>query len=466
MKRINILSTFLLCLILNTIQAQNTAKCIHCNMAVNDKSHKAAAKINNNALEFDAIECLINYLKNENENSFSSLKVADYTTKNLIDAKTAIYLKSKGIPSPMGANLSAFKNKKDAIKLKNKKGGEIYNWTEIKAKFKDSKFGAIDHSHHDHYRPDAHAPIGIMGDHLHTKGGLMLSFRYMNMAMDGNKSGTNAIDDVSIYNSFMVAPQEMTMHMYMIGVMYAPSDRLTLMAMQSYTKKDMNLTARMMMNGMPMLRNFSTSSTGFGDLKIGALISLYNNHKTSLHLNGNINIPIGDIENRDNTPMMDNVKLPYTMQLGSGTFDLTLGATYKQNFANTSWGTQFLSTIRTGENSEAYRFGNLYQLNIWGAYKITTNLSISARLFGINESKLKGIDSDLNPMMVTTANIANYGSDKIKSFVGINLAFPKNSRLKNLRFGIEIGTPIYEDYNGIQMNENISINTGFKYNVL
>lgn len=465
MKRIQILSMLLVCLFFSTLKAQNT-NCIHCNMVIKDNLFRATAETNDQTFQFDAIECLINYLKEKEEVKFSKLKVTDYLSGELVDAKKATYLKSKAIPSPMGANLSAFENKEDADSIIKEKDGETFTWELINAKFKDSRFAVSDHSLHDHYRPDAHAPIGVMGDHLHEKGGLMVSFRYMSMNMHGNKSGTDKISNDIIYNDYMVAPQEMEMDMYMLGMMYAPSDKLTLMLMQNIANKNMDLTARMMMNGMTMLRDFSTNSSGLGDMKLGVMYGLFNNHKTSLHLNGNLNIPIGDIENRDDTPMMNDVKLPYAMQLGSGTFDVTLGATYKMNCTNTSWGTQFLSTFRTGENSEDYRFGNVYQLNIWGAYKLSKNVSLSGRVFGVSEGKLKGMDTDLNPMMVTTANTSNYGSDKIKTFVGINIAFPQSSSLKDLRFGIEAGAPIYENYNGIQMNENLTLNFGIKYNVL
>lgn len=466
MKRIYLLSVLLVCLFLNKTHAQNSKQCIHCNMSIQDEFHRASAKTDVKTVHFDAIECLINYLKTHDESIFSALEVSDYKTGKLTNAKTATYIKSKAIPSPMGANLSAFKNEGDAKNTQNDKGGERYTWEGIKAKFKDSKFGAVDHSHHDHYRPDAHAPIGVMGDHLHNKGGFMMSLRYMNMAMNGNKSGTNNIDDTTIYNSFMVAPQEMTMDMYMLGIMYAPSNKLTLMLMQSLVKNDMDLTARMVMNNMPMLHDFSTGSSGLGDLKLGGMYGLFNNHKTSLHLNGNINIPIGDIENRDDTPMMNDAKLPYAMQLGSGTFDITFGATYKINCTTTSWGTQFLSTIRTGKSTEDYRFGDITQLNIWGAYKLSKNFSLSGRVQGITEGKLKGMDPELNPMMVTTANTNNYGSDKIRTYIGINIAFPQSSDLNDFRFDIEAGAPVYEDYNGIQMNEDLTLNFGIKYNIL
>lgn len=37
-----------------------------------------------------------------------------------------------------------------------------------------------------------------------------------------------------------IVPTGMTMDMHMLGAMYAPSDRLTLMAMLPYIKKDMD----------------------------------------------------------------------------------------------------------------------------------------------------------------------------------------------------------------------------------
>ncbi len=466
MKKINFLFTLVLYLIFSSsLRAQNYPQCAHCNMDIRDRFHEATAENKTATIHFDAIECLINYLKTNDENTFTMLKVADYISGKLTNAKTATYLKSKAISSPMGASLSAFISKNEAIKTKNKKGGEVYTWEEIKDKFKNSNFG-ISHSHHNHFRPDAHAPIGVMRDHLHKKGGLMLTLRYMNMVMDGNKAGISTISDANIFDSYKVSPQKMTMDMYMLGVMYAPSNKFTLMAMQSVVKKSMDLTVQMVMNGMPMKRNFTTSASGLGDLNLSALYSIFNTHQTSLHLNTGVNIPIGNIQNHANTPMLENAKLPYAMQLGSGTFDAQLGVTYKKNYKNISWGTQLLSTFRTGKNSEGYRFGNLHQLNIWGAYNVSTNISLSARLLGVSKGKINGIDPDLNPMMVTTANTSNYGSTKIKSFIGTNIAFPETSSMRNLRIGLEAGIPVYENYNGIQMDESLSLIVGLKYFIL
>ncbi|MCF2875851.1 MULTISPECIES: nitrous oxide reductase accessory protein NosL [unclassified Tenacibaculum] len=439
-------------------------QCIQCNMLIKDKLHNAQATTNTNkVLNFDAIECLANYLKEQKTTSISNLTVADYNSGKQINAITATYLISNAIKSPMGANLSAFKTKKEAELILKTKKGKLYTWQEIRNTFNTNKIGHTEHHHEHHNRPDAHAPIGVMGDHLHSKNGFMVSFRYMNMEMDGNRSGTSTINNTSIFNTYMVAPQNMTMDMYMLGVMYAPSDKLTLMLMQNFVRNKMNLKARMMMGGNTMFRDFSTSSSGFGDLKLGALYSIYNKMNTSIHLNGTLNIPIGNIKQKDDTPMMQNAKLPYAMQLGSGTFDITLGATYKGNTEYISWGVQPLFTFRTGTNSQDYRLGNTQQINIWGAYKVANWISISGRVLGISQGKISGRDTELNPMMVPTANTNNYGGEKIKTFLGFNLMFNQNSSLKNFRIGIEAGAPIYENYNGIQMDEDLSFQLGIKY---
>ena len=90
-----------------------------------------------------------------------------------------------------------------------------------------------------------HAPIGVMGDHMHKKGEVMFSYRFMRMNMAGSRIGTDPATPEEIVttvpNRFFgnpmqpptlrVVPLEMTMDMHMVGAMYAPTDWLTLMAM-------------------------------------------------------------------------------------------------------------------------------------------------------------------------------------------------------------------------------------------
>ncbi|MFS4456036.1 nitrous oxide reductase accessory protein NosL [Maribacter sp. 2304DJ31-5] len=462
MKCIKRMYVLYLCLIFTQLSYGQIFSCGQCKMDINDQAFKAQLVSDSEKIvQFDAIECLVNFLKTKEEANFKKILITDYHSGELIDAIDAYYVKSKAVPSPMGANLSAYKSKTDALAVTKKNGGEVYTWTVLKSRFVSSNFGGVHHKHHN--RPDAYAPSGIMGDHLHPKGGLMVSVRYMNMGMEGNRDGRDKITDETIYRRFMVAPQDMTMQMYMLGVMYAPSDRLTLMLMQNVVKKDMDLTARMMMeNGMPMLRDFSTSSNGLGDLKMGVLYGLLANEKINLHTNIKLNIPVGDIKNRDATPMMANAKLPYAMQLGSGTFDITIGGTLKGTIADFSWGIQQLNTFRTGGNSQGYRFGNLHELHIWGAYALSQKVSASLRTSGSSEGRITGVDPELNPMMVTTVDPDNYGGELLRGAIGINILLAKNK----LVLGTELGTPLYQNYNGIFMNETVNFSGSLKYTLL
>ncbi len=107
--------------------------CSFCKMSIVET--KFAAEIVTNkgrASKYDAVECMLNDIKDKEEKSLAYILVTDYSNpKQLIDATKATYLISKEIKSPMGANLSAFVNKKEA----QLKGINLFNWESLKNHF-------------------------------------------------------------------------------------------------------------------------------------------------------------------------------------------------------------------------------------------------------------------------------------------------------------------------------------------
>ncbi|MCV9387878.1 nitrous oxide reductase accessory protein NosL [Reichenbachiella ulvae] len=471
MKKIYLLLISLLAFTLVMAQEikTNHDTCKHCNMLIKEQSFAAVAILpDGEQLQFDAIECLINYLKPKREEDYSQLLVADYSQSGQwIESQNATYLKSKAIPSPMGAYLSAYPDSKTASRVHKEKGGKTYSWTELKQLFEGSNFGAIHHPEHNHDRSDAYASIGIMGDHVHHQGGWMLSLRYMNMAMDGNQSGADPISNDDIYQQYMAAPQHMRMEMYMLGIMYAPTNRLTLGLMQSFVLQsmDMNMPQQMEMGGQThhTTMAYQTQSRGLGDLNISALYSALSHERNSFHLNLGLNLPQGSIQQNDDTPMSKEMKLPYAMQLGSGTIDISLGSTYKRTFEKSSWGVQPLLLFRTGQNKEGYRLGHLYQINTWYGYGATPWLAVLARAQFALQQGIQGQDEDLNPMMAPAANPINYGYQQVMTYIGTNLSFPKSDFWKNVKLGLEIGMPVYRHVEGIQMQAGLSGQAGLRY---
>ncbi|MEX0289969.1 MAG: nitrous oxide reductase accessory protein NosL [Flavobacteriaceae bacterium] len=115
-----------------------TDGCHYCSMTIVDNQHAAQfATKKGRAYKFDAIECMMNHLKDVDPATVSVLLVNDYNTPGeLIDAKTAHYLVSKEIPSPMGEFLSAFDSEKGIKNVLEKHPGEQFSWEELKKKFK------------------------------------------------------------------------------------------------------------------------------------------------------------------------------------------------------------------------------------------------------------------------------------------------------------------------------------------
>ena len=46
--------------------------------------------------------------------------------------------------------------------------------------------------------PATHAPIGVMGDHTHEQGEVMLSYRYMRMGMNGSRDRDERISSRAV----------------------------------------------------------------------------------------------------------------------------------------------------------------------------------------------------------------------------------------------------------------------------
>lgn len=107
--------------------------CHFCKMTIVDQQHAAELVTKKGKVfKFDAIECMLNYQKENTESkyAFQLVNVFD-SPKELINAEECHFLISKAIPSPMGAYLSAFKNESSAKEIQTSKGGELFSWQSL-----------------------------------------------------------------------------------------------------------------------------------------------------------------------------------------------------------------------------------------------------------------------------------------------------------------------------------------------
>ncbi len=111
--------------------------CSYCSMTIVDRQHAAELVTSKGkAFKFDASECMINHLKEEKDSDIALYLVNDFSNPgDLVDARAATFLISDNIPSPMGAYLSAFKDREAAENVRQANEGVLLNWEELLDRF-------------------------------------------------------------------------------------------------------------------------------------------------------------------------------------------------------------------------------------------------------------------------------------------------------------------------------------------
>jgi len=335
-----------------------------------------------------------------------------------------------------------------------------------------------DHSAGDPPRPDSHAPIGVMGEHTHAKGEWMLSYRFMHMDMAGNRVGTDSISPEEVAtgapNRFFglpgqpptlrVVPTSMTMNMHMFGLMYAPSDRVTLMLMANWTEKEMDHVTFAGGMGTERLGTFTTRTSGIGDSSVTGLVTLWRSARASLHANLGVELPTGSNTERDQilTPMgmRPSPRLPYPMQLGSGSVSGIVGLTHNWSTRNFSGGSQWRSLVRVNENDEDYTLGDEHRITTWGAWRFAPRFSLSARVEGWRRGNIDGID----PVIVAPVQTADPDRQKARRIdFGVGLNFSADGALAGHRLALEWTRPVYQKLDGPQLETDWTVTAGWQY---
>jgi len=302
-------------------------------------------------------------------------------------------------------------------------------------------------------RPDGHAPISVMGDHMHAMGEWMISYRFMTMEMESLMKGSSTISraqaapDYNMSMGGMMLPKNMTMDMHMFGAMHAISDNWTLMCMVNYLE-----------NEMTMQNNGSMKSDGMSDLKIAGLYDLARwDSGRRIHLNIGLSVPTGSIDEKSGSNT-----LGYGMQLGSGTWDFYPAITYLAQTKNYSYGAQLGGILRASDNDQGYTLGNRLEAALWGARKITDSLSASAKFDYSTQDEVDGEDSRMNNNMSSALSSVDQGRDITTFGLGLNYYF-QNSVLRGHRLAAEWETPLDQKVNGVQLELDSTWTGGWQY---
>lgn len=198
---------------------------------------------------------------------------------------------------------------------------------------------------------------------------------------------------------------------------------------------------------------FTIESHGVGDTTLSASYTWNDSASHFWQLSLGLSLPTGSIDEVGDTPRAPgDQQLPYTMQLGSGTFDIPVELTYRHSEAD---GLDFslAANIRTGKNDRNYRLGNNFSVS--SRYQIQLSPTIrSFAAVSLNYSEaINGQDTSLlvNAPIPYPASITNpelYGGKKANLRLGLTWNLSKVYQLS-----LEVGKPLYQHLNGPQPKE-------------
>lgn len=301
-----------------------------------------------------------------------------------------------------------------------------------------------------------------MGDHAHKTGEWMLSYRFMAMDMRELRSGTTALETADVLKDFMMVPTQMDMKMHMIGVMFAPHDKITIMAMTNYQQHHMEMEGAhdhtTSHHDHPVGKH-EMSSAGIGDVKLESLLTLWKTDHLNVIGNIGVSLPTGSIEQTG----MDGNILPYPMQLGSGSFVGRPGVTLFGYHGNWSYGSQLCGTFPLHTNSSEYRHGNTVNVTAWGARQISDWLSFGGRLLLAHSGRITGSPPDLNANMSPSHRPDFRGGTQLDVAISSNLMVPAGKPLAGQRLAVEFTMPVHQNLTGIQLKKRWILTFGWQY---
>ncbi|HEX2448484.1 MAG TPA: transporter [Methyloceanibacter sp.] len=279
--------------------------------------------------------------------------------------------------------------------------------------------------------------------------------------------GTHSVSDQEVIDkgcpghSCSMRPSDMTMNMYMLDIMYAPADWVTLMVMPMWMSHEMTMVP---LNGTPSTAHddhgmdmghadrhahmgaHSHSTEDWGDTIFGPELRLADGPGYHLQFNPMFSAPTGSVDKK-----IDGVFTHYGMQPGSGTWDFVPSITYTGRANHLAWGAQVLGVVRLeNENDSGYRLGDVFQATAWSSYRFANWISASLRGLYTEQGPIEGHYNAAHNHSSPPDLQANYGGRFWDIGFGVNTVVP-NGALRGLRLSAEWLQPVMDDPNGYQL---------------
>jgi len=295
------------------------------------------------------------------------------------------------------------------------------------------------------------APAGVLLDHTHERGDWTFLYRYERSLADQLQVGEKTLTPTEYqanYPGYTSTPLSQLEEVHRFGVMYAPHERFTLAMVLPFVQNRLEREV-----GGVVERE---RSSGIGDALLIVLLPFMQKGTQKTQFNVALSLPTGSIRVDDS----QGNRLPYSMQHGSGSWDVHWGLTYTGKYERLAWGAQVDSQYRIGTNDLGYELGAVYQASGWLAAEAGKWVSLTARLGWIKTENIKGADAALNRAVSPLNDPTKQAGTRVEMGPGVNLLVPV---LGGQRLSFEALFSVYQSVDGPQLATDVKFNASWQW---
>ena len=298
-----------------------------------------------------------------------------------------------------------------------------------------------------------YAPIGVPLTQQVATGQFGLSLRLARDQFDGLQDSRKKLTSADAFaRGYAIAPTERTDLRYELEAMFGYDKRWDLYLMIPYTAREMD-------QDLSIGGQTQVESSGLGDIQLGGIFRSYDRGPTRVSYMAGISLPTGDVDASDNYGGAPDTTLPYSMQLGSGTFDLLPGVLIESRFDDIRVGARAAGRIHLqSANDEGWFRSNSMRLDLWAGKRLAKNLDGSLRAQADWWGDLHGADPDLIPLRNPLEDSLRQGGSRVMLFGGLSKDLDRHG---NQRIAIEIGIPVDEWLDGPGLSQEWSAVIGW-----
>ncbi|MFQ5559891.1 MAG: transporter [Nitrospinota bacterium] len=321
-------------------------------------------------------------------------------------------------------------------------------------------------------------PLNILGAGVPETHEFRFKLSPVYMKMDGLLDGTKNVGSSDLLGmpamgKFMAVPENMEMTMVNFAVGYSFTDDFFGGLMFMWKKNSMDMVFNSMMKANTGKNGFKMESEGMGDTMFMTKYRLYTDDplipKSQISFLSGFTLPTGSNDAKNgNHPLTarKGEKLPYSMQLGSGTFDPILGVLYQGSTSPWWWGANLIYTGRWYTNGQGYTLGDELKTDLYVMHQVRHNLVAQLQLnwkywgktkgemdevkSGVSGRATKGVPT--SPLTTPLYDKNNYGGTKLSVTAGFQWQ-PLPFQILELDFGL----PLLQNLNGPQLKEEYRV---------